>query len=52
MRLLGVESLDMFPVIVTAALVLVIELLPNNVTGPVNATPVVPPPPLAPFGLL
>ena len=51
-RLLGVESLDTFPVIVTAALVLVIVLLPNNVTGPVNATPVVPPPPFAPFGLL
>ena len=51
-RLLGVESLDTFPEIVTAALVLVIVLLPNNVTGPVNATPVVPPPPFAPFGLL
>ena len=51
-RLLGVESLDIAPVIVTAALALVILLLPNNVTGPVNDTPVVPPPPLAPFGLL
>ena len=51
-RLLGVESLDIAPVIVTAALALVILLLPNNITGPVNATPVVPPPPLVPFGLL
>ena len=51
-RVLGVESLDIAPVIVTAALVLVILLLPNNVTGPVNAIPVVPPPPLAPLGLL
>ena len=51
-RLLGVESLDIAPVIVTAALALEIVLLPINVIGPVNVTPVVPPPPLAPFGLL
>lgn len=51
-RLLGVESLDIAPVIVTEALALEIVLLPSNVTGPVNATPVDPPPPLAPFGLL
>ena len=51
-RFLAVELLDILPVMVTAALALVIVLSLNNVTGPVNAIPVVPPPPLAPLGLL
>ena len=51
-KFLGVASLDSVPVMVTLALALEIVELPFSVTGPVNATPVTPPPPLAPAGLL
>ena len=51
-KFLGVASLDKVPATVTLALVLEIVELPLSVTGPVNETPVTPPPPLAPLGLL